>query len=153
MMSHSTDKPRMGAPFRHLLTILGLIMLALGALGAVLPLLPTTPFLLAAIACFSRSFPRLETWLLNHPRFGSPLRAWRRHGAIPAKAKVFAIVSMLVSYAVFLTTSNSGLPLQIGLALVLSCCSTFILSRPTVPRPQRAMARLPVSATASPPAR
>ena len=55
---------------RYLLTLLGCIMLMLGALGAVLPLLPTTPFLLAAAACFSRSFPGLEAWLLDHPRFG-----------------------------------------------------------------------------------
>lgn len=115
---------------RYLLTLLGCIMLMLGALGAVLPLLPTTPFLLAAAACFSRSFPRLEAWLLDHPRLGPPLRDWKRSGAISARAKVLAVSAMLLSYATFLLTTETGIAPQLLVALVLSCCSTFILSRP-----------------------
>ena len=115
---------------RYLLTVLGCIMLGLGALGAVLPILPTTPFLLAAAACFSRSFPRLEAWLLAHPRFGAPLRDWRRSGAIAARIKVLAVSAMLISYALFLVTTETGAVPQILIALLLSCCSTFILSRP-----------------------
>ncbi|MBE7733558.1 YbaN family protein [Devosia sp. CC-YST696] len=114
-----------------MLTALGCIMLGLGALGAVLPLLPTTPFLLAAAACFSRSFPRLEAWLLAHPRFGAPLRDWKRSGAITARIKVLAVSAMLASYAMFLLTTETGAAPQILVALLLSCCSAFILSRPT----------------------
>ncbi len=50
---------------RHLLTGCGVALLGLGALGLVLPLLPTTPFMIVAAACFSRSSPRFETWLVS----------------------------------------------------------------------------------------
>ena len=67
---------------------MGWVMVALGVIGAVTPLLPTTIFLIAAAGCFARSSPRLEAWLLDHPRFGKPLRDWRAAGAISRPAKL-----------------------------------------------------------------
>jgi uncharacterized membrane protein YbaN (DUF454 family) len=132
-MTHNAAAAQFGLK-RIMLMLVGGVMLALGVLGAVLPLLPTTPFLLAALACFARSCPPLERWLINHKRLGPSLRDWRRYRAIPAKAKTIAVASMMLSYAIFLIASDSGPGLQLGLALILSCCSTFILSRPSRPR-------------------
>jgi uncharacterized membrane protein YbaN (DUF454 family) len=64
---------------------------ALGVLGILLPLLPTTPFLLLAAGCFVRSSPRLYAWLLNHKWFGSYIRHYREHKAIPLRAKVVVL--------------------------------------------------------------
>ncbi|HQS96300.1 MAG TPA: YbaN family protein, partial [Novosphingobium sp.] len=63
----------------------GLISVALGTLGVFLPLLPTVPFLLLATFCFARSNPVWEQRLLDHPRYGPPLRQWRERRAISRK--------------------------------------------------------------------
>lgn len=115
---------------RHLLTALGLVFLALGIVGALLPILPTTPFLLAAMACFSRSFPRLETWMLNHPRLGAPLRDWRRHGAIATSAKCLALATMSLSMVVFMMTVEAPVWGKLGFMAVLAVCALFIVTRP-----------------------
>jgi uncharacterized membrane protein YbaN (DUF454 family) len=77
----------------------GLVALATGIVGAFLPLLPTTPLVLLAAFCFSRSSPRLERWLLEHSRFGPLIRDWRAYRAIPLRAKWTAWVMMAIGSA------------------------------------------------------
>lgn len=86
---------------RIVLLCLGWFFVALGIIGAALPVMPTTPFLLLAVACFARSSPQLESWLMNHPTFGPPLKNWRERGAISRRAKMLAVSMMAASYAVF----------------------------------------------------
>ena len=85
---------------RPLLLAAGLLFLALGAVGIFLPLLPTTPFLLLAAACFSRSSRRMHAWLLQNRLFGPILREWEERGAIERRIKWFATILMvgLISY-------------------------------------------------------
>ncbi len=109
---------------------LGWVMVATGVVGAFLPVLPTTPFLLVALWCFSRSSPKLEAWLLSHPRFGGPLRNWRDHGAIPRRAKVAAVCLMSVSYAIFwFATEPSALRAAI-VAVIMIGAALFVTTRP-----------------------
>lgn len=115
---------------RLVLMGLGWLFVALGILGAFLPLLPTTPFLLLAVACFTRSSPRLEAWLLNHPRLGPPLKDWREHGAISRRAKVAALGLMAASYAVFLFGTSPPLWRAVLVLVVLLGSSLFIVTRP-----------------------
>jgi uncharacterized membrane protein YbaN (DUF454 family) len=75
---------------RRLLFGAGLVFLVAGVAGLFLPLVPGTVFLIVAAACFTRSSPRFETWLLDHPRLGPPVRRWRANGSIPRPAKAFA---------------------------------------------------------------
>jgi len=80
----------------------------LALLGMVLPVLPTVPFLIVAAWAGSRGWPRLETWLLEHPRHGPAIRRWRDNGAIPRRAKWFATTMMVVSATVLALMAVPG---------------------------------------------
>ena len=75
----------------------GVLSVALGTLGVFVPLLPTTPFLLLAAWCFARSSDRLYAWLLNHRWFGSYIRNYREHGAIPLHTKIVTVALLWVT--------------------------------------------------------
>ncbi|HEN3479504.1 TPA: DUF454 family protein [Yersinia enterocolitica] len=87
---------------RWLLIALGWLAVVLATLGVVLPLLPTTPFLLLAAWCFARSSPRFHHWLLYRSWFGSYLRTWQQHRALPPGAKWKAILVTVLTFAISL---------------------------------------------------
>lgn len=84
---------------RALFHVAGWIAVALGVVGIFLPLLPTVPFMILAAYCFARSSPRLERWLLDHPRFGPHIVAWRESGSISRRGKWAATVTFAISIA------------------------------------------------------
>lgn len=84
----------------RLWTLAGTVALLVAVAGIFLPLIPTTPFVLLAAGCFSKGSPRLEAWLLAHPRLGPPLRRWREHRAVPRRAKLAASATMAASCTV-----------------------------------------------------
>ena len=108
----------------------GIILTGIGIVGAFLPLLPTTIFLIMAAWCFSRSSPRFEAWLLNHPQFGPPLKAWRNSGAIPRRAKYLAFTGMAAGYAVFYLSAEPRWPTALAVAVVIACSAVYVGTRP-----------------------
>ena len=82
---------------RLLYLCLGFASVALGTAGIFLPLLPTVPFMLLAAFFFARSSPRLEARILDHPRFGPHVRAWRERGAISRAGKRAALAAFAFS--------------------------------------------------------
>ncbi len=116
---------------RGVFLVAGIFFVALGFIGAFLPVLPTTPFLILAAACFTRSSPRLENWLLQHPRFGSLLRAWRERGAIPVKAKLMALGGMAIGFAGFWFGSHPGPWLTAAVALLMLTGLAYVFTRPS----------------------
>ena len=81
---------------RTLYKVTGFTLVGLGVVGIFLPLLPTTPLLLLAAACFSRSSERWHRWLLNHQTFGPIIRNWHEHKCIPRRAKLISIVMVVL---------------------------------------------------------
>ncbi|WP_265517295.1 YbaN family protein [Nitratireductor luteus] len=116
---------------------LGCLMLLLGFVGAFLPVMPTTIFLILAAWCFGRSSPRLEAWLLNHPRFGPVLRDWREHGAMSRRAKFIACAGMITGYALFYVGAKPAPWLAIVVAGVMAGCAVWIAKRPERKAPGR----------------
>lgn len=106
----------------------GFVSLALGAVGAVLPLLPTVPFVILAAFCFARSSPRLEARLVDHPRFGPHIRAWREKGAISRKGKHAALAAFAVSTLVAFVFAPMPAPLITLAAAAIG--GTWIWTRP-----------------------
>ncbi len=76
----------------------GLLAVGLGGIGIVVPGLPTTVFFIVAAACFARSNPRFEQWVLDLPRIGPMVRDHRAGLGMPRRAKAIA-VAMIVVFA------------------------------------------------------
>ncbi|MEG6509503.1 YbaN family protein [Methyloligella sp. 2.7D] len=126
----SEQRPSTGIK-RGVFRAVGLCMVAIGALGVALPVLPTTPFLIIAAACFARSSPRLEAWLLDHPQFGPFLREWRARGAIPRRGKILSLVGMTFGFFLFWHFSHPGLLLSLAVLGLMGIGAGYVLSRPS----------------------
>ena len=117
---------------RWLYLLGGCLMVALAVIGALLPVMPTTIFLILALACFSKSSPRLEQRLLDHPRYGPGLRRWREQRIVPRKAKCFAALGMGGGFvALLLARPPHWVPWLVA-AIELSVL-LYLLSRPSRP--------------------
>ncbi len=132
MDDSTTTQLRRNPLARALWLAFGLISFALGIIGIFLPLLPTTPLMLLAAFCFARGSQRLHDWLTGHPRFGPPIEAWRRHGAISRGAKQLAVFAMLLVLMLSLALEVPLMVLGIQ-AAVLVAVAVFILTRPLPP--------------------
>jgi uncharacterized membrane protein YbaN (DUF454 family) len=97
----------------------GLTCVGLAYLGAILPGLPTTPWVLLASYCFSRSSRRLQRWLRRSPLFGRLLRDWDEHRGIRRPVKMFAVGLM----ATVVTTSIVFGGLPVWVKWVIGCCA------------------------------
>jgi len=125
--------PQTRSALRPLYFAAGVVLLGVGIAGYILPVMPGTIFLILAAACFARSSRRLESWLVNHPRLGPSVMAWRKYGAIPRKAKIIAIGAMAVSFVAVLLAHPPAMWLWItGLALLAS--ALFVGTRPGIPK-------------------
>lgn len=112
--------------------VIGLACVGLGVLGAFLPVLPTTPFLLISLWAFSKSSVRLETWLLNHKRFGPRLVAWRTDRVIPWPAKLMAWGSMIASLTLMIVLGRPWWQVALA-ASVMAVGATYVASKPSRP--------------------
>jgi uncharacterized membrane protein YbaN (DUF454 family) len=116
---------------RTILIISGFLSLAIGVVGIFVPLLPTTPFVLLAAFCFSKSSERLHHWLVHHPRLGPIISDWEQNGVIRLRIKIIATLTMvlLVSYPLLFM----AFPILLKIIVVLSIVGVliFIWTRPS----------------------
>ncbi len=113
--------------------VLGLLSVAVGAIGIVVPGLPTTVFFIIAAACFARSHPRLEQWVLDLPRIGPAVRRYRAGLGMPLKAKYWAI-GMIVVFTTISIVIVRLLVFGIGIAIIAAIGVWYVGKRvPTTP--------------------
>jgi uncharacterized membrane protein YbaN (DUF454 family) len=101
-MDNDQDRPRRDVPPRKgpvawLWLVIGALSVVVGGIGVVVPGLPTTVFFVVAAACFARSNPRFEQWVLDLPRIGPLVRDHRAGLGMPRRAKVIAVVMILAA--------------------------------------------------------
>jgi uncharacterized membrane protein YbaN (DUF454 family) len=125
--------PASARVLRIIYFVAGCVLVAVGIAGYFLPVMPGTIFLILAAACFARSSPRFEAWLVNHPKFGPSVVAWRKHGAIPTRIKVIAIGAMAISFAIMIAAHAPAIAMWIA-GLALGASALFVGTRPGGPR-------------------
>lgn len=113
---------------------MGWLAIILACLGVVLPVLPTTPFLLLAAWCFSRSSPRFHHWLLYRSWFGSYIRHWQTYKGLPKGAKPKAIIVILVTFTISIWVVGFWW-LKLGLFALLCWLLIFMYRLPVVDKP------------------
>lgn len=118
---------------RFVWLLLGHLFVGIGFVGAFLPVLPTVPFLILAAWAYSKGSQRFEDWLLNHPVAGGPIRAWREHGVIPARAKVISCFMMAISLVVAWSFPTIPWWGKVGSAATILGAAVFVVSRPSAP--------------------
>lgn len=75
---------------------LGFFFVGLALIGIFLPLLPTTPFVIIAAGCFSRSSERCYRWLYSSRVFGPLLQNWEKNKSVSLITKFIAVISIIV---------------------------------------------------------
>ncbi|MCU7877464.1 MAG: YbaN family protein [Candidatus Thiodiazotropha sp. (ex Lucinoma borealis)] len=106
----------------YLLVILGWLFTILGIIGALLPVLPTTPFLIVALAFFSKSSPRFHKMLLNNIWFGPILKQWEDKKTLSRQTKYKAYFLIIITFSISTAIINNNIQLQlllVGTAIAL----------------------------------
>lgn len=124
---------------RTLLLIGGWLSLITGLIGILLPLLPTTPFLLLAALCFSRSSTRLHHWLSHNPWFGPHIQQWQQTHTVSRKTKKKALFLILISFTLSLILTPLPLIGKLGLLLLALLLMWFVARLPEQPQPDVSM--------------
>ena len=118
---------------KTLYLVFGLLCTVLALLGAFLPVLPTTPLLIVAAFCFSRSSERLHRWLLNQEHFGPLLQDWEQYGVIPLRAKQLATLIIVISVGYPLVFLSWSVILKLIVTVTVGIGLSYIWTRPSVP--------------------
>ncbi|MBE9562864.1 MAG: YbaN family protein [Proteobacteria bacterium] len=90
----------------YLFIILGWFFIILGVIGVILPVLPTTPFLIVALAFFSKSSPKFHKMLLNNAWFGSVLKQWEENKTLSRQIKYKISLLVILTFAITIIIYN-----------------------------------------------
>ena len=98
---------------KSFLLLLGFIFVGLGFIGIVIPGMPTTVFMILAAACFAKSSPKFEQWILDLPGIGRLVQDHRDGLGMPQKSKAIAITMMVVAVTLSMIFAITSTLIQI----------------------------------------
>ncbi|WP_208559895.1 YbaN family protein [Marinilactibacillus kalidii] len=107
---------------KYLLISIGMGSFLLGAAGVVVPLLPTTPFLLLAGYCFSRSSDSINDWLKQTKVYQMFVSDYVETRTIPRKKKWRVLLNVYVLMTISILLAPL-FPVKVGLV-----CLTLLLT-------------------------
>lgn len=100
--------------------IIGIISMCLGTIGVILPVVPTTPFLLLAAFCFTKSSKRFHQWFIHTKLYRNHLESFVEERAMTLRTKVslLAFASTMLLLAMYFMQN-------IYLRIFLACLILF----------------------------
>ena len=110
----------------------GCLFVLAAIVGVILPGIPTTPFLLLASWCFSRSSRRFEAALKRSPILGPFLDSWQRHRAVTRRTKLVACLSIVVMTSVTVFVVSVAAAVKVVTVVGALCGITLILRLPSM---------------------
>lgn len=111
---------------RLALLSIGWLAVSLAVLGVVLPLLPTTPFVLLAAGCFSRTSARCHRWLLAAPLIGPVLDHYQSGCGIAPATRIKAIAWVWVGIGSSLVWVVQATLLRVLLLAIAIAVTVFL---------------------------
>ncbi|MCS7245383.1 MAG: YbaN family protein [candidate division WOR-3 bacterium] len=109
---------------RFINLFLGTTFLSLGFVGLFVPLLPSTIFFILSAFFYARSSKKLYNYVVNHPKISKHIRIWQEKRAMPKKAKIIAISSVLISIALTVILNSS---IYVRLASIILGISLIVI--------------------------
>lgn len=104
---------------------LGLFFVGMAYIGAITPGIPTTFFALLAAWAFSKSSPKLDKWLHEHPLLGKYLNNWEQKRVYPNRGRVMMVVVMLISLITMAFTLPIKVPIYASITFLIIIIWTF----------------------------
>jgi uncharacterized membrane protein YbaN (DUF454 family) len=125
----------------------GWVAVAVGSIGVVVPGLPTTVFFIIAAACFARSSPRFEQWVLDLPHIGRAVRDYRAGLGMSRRAKAFAIGMMLAFGTLSIVLTRDRVAIAATVATLVAIGAVYIVFR--VPTRERGLGQAAIAQEAA----
>jgi uncharacterized membrane protein YbaN (DUF454 family) len=110
----------------------GTFFLIIGIIGIFIPILPTTPFLLLAVACYSKGSKKFYNWLINNKWFGEYIQNYRERRGIPLSVKIISIIVLWITIIFSISIIVSYLLIEIILIIIAFGVSLHIISIKTL---------------------
>lgn len=98
---------------------LGLFFVGMAYIGAITPGIPTTFFALLAAWAFSKSSPKLDKWLHEHPLLGKYLNNWEQKRVYPNRGRWMMVAVMLISLITMLFTLPIKVPIYASITFLI----------------------------------